>query len=210
MSTYAEIETDVISWLNRTGFTNLEAEVPTFMAMAQNRIWRNADLNAMLVEASFNSDTPTVPTGLLRVKSMTTTRGSQPWPLNGAPLKKVIAAGTLSTPTLYTIVGTDFRFGPTPDAVYTMDVIYYAALTNIAATTDTTWVSDNWPELILFGTLLEACLWLKDDARSAVWEGRFSATLAEIEESEEKMAREGGSLQVTNDMPNGYDSTRLN
>ena len=51
---------------------------------------------------------------------------------------------------------------------------------------------------------------MKDDQRAAIWEGRYQDTLTTLVESENKMGYEGGSLQVTNDTPNGFDSTRLN
>jgi hypothetical protein len=210
MSTYTEIETDVISWLNRVGFTALVAEVETFIQLAQRRIYRTADLNAMLVEVAFDSDTPTIPTGYLRTKSMSTDTGGSTCQIHGAPLKKVKQAGLLGQPRLYTTIGTDFRFGPTPDQVYSIDLVYYGSLTNVSSTVANNWLSDNIPELILFGACMEACLWLKDDARAGVWEGRFSQTLTDLEDSEGKMAYEGGALAVTIDGNVAEDSTRAN
>ena len=210
MSTYTEIQTDVISWLNRSGFTALTDEVETLIALAQRRVWRTSDLNAMLTEVSFLMSAPTIPADYLRTKSMTFLKGSAVMEVNGAPLKKVLQAGTLDTPRLYAPVGTEFKFGPTTDADYTIDLIYYAALPVVSTTVATNWLSDNAPEIILFGAVMEACLWLKDDQRAAIWEGRFGQTLGDLMGSEGKMGYEGGSLQVTTDTHNGIDSTRLN
>ena len=209
--TYTEIAADVISWLNRTGFTNLEAEVPTFVEFAQRRIWRKANFNAMLTEVSFDTDTPTIPVDLLRVHTMTIPNGSRLVEVNGAPLKKVIQEGSsVGMPCFYAPVGLNFRFGPTPDTNYSVDLVYYASLPNISPSVATNWVSDNNPELILFGALLEACLWLKDDTRAAVWEGRFQETLTNIQNSENKLGYEDGALRVYATGARLSDSVRAN
>ena len=211
MSTYTEIEADVISWLNRTGFTALTDEVETFIALAQRRVWRTADLNAMLVlDDTIDTDTPTIPTDYLRTKAMSITVGGEPQPVFGRPLSKVVAAGTLDTPCIYAPQGTIFRFGPTPDATYAIELVYYASLPVISTSVATNWLSLNAPEIIQFGAIMEACLWLKDDNRAAVWEGRFSQTLNDLEDSEAKMGYEGGSLVVTTDLNAGFDTTRVN
>lgn len=210
MSTYTEIDADLVSWLNRTGFTELIAETETFIALAQRRVWRTADLNAMLVEVAFDSDTPTIPSDYIRTKAMSIDYNNAPRAVNGAPLKKVIQAGYNEIPTLYAPMGTIFKFGPTPDQVYSIDLIYYANLPVVSTSVATNWLSDNHPEIILFGAIMEACLWLKDDNRAAVWEGRFSQTLSDLEDSEQKMGYEGGALAVTVDGNVAIDSTRLN
>ena len=209
--TYTEIEADVVSWLNRTGFTALEDLVETFIELAQRRIWRKADLNAMLTEVSFDTSTAALPADLQRVHTMTIPNGSRLVEVNGAPLKKVIQEGNVvGVPCFYAPVGLNFRFGPTPDTTYPVDLVYYASLPNISTTVATNWVSDNNPELILFGALLEACLWLKDDTRAAVWEGRFQETLANIENSENKMGYEDGALRVYTTGVQLSDSVRAN
>jgi len=77
-----------------------------------------------------------------------------------------------------------------------VDIIYYAALANVSASNDSNWVSDNYPELIIWATMYEALLWLKDDNRAAVYFSRMNSLIDEIMESERELHYEGGSLSV--------------
>jgi hypothetical protein len=211
MSTYAEIQTDVVAWLNREGFTELIANVPTFIQMALRRVYRAANLNAMETPVSFSTDVDTVPADLLRMKTMTIIQGGGTREVNGGAYKRVAALqGASGCPQSYNIIGTTFRWGPTPDQVYSGEIVYYAPLDALVNDEDTNWLTDNAPELILFGALLEAALYLKDDQRGAVWQSRFDQTLGDLEESERNMDKEPGSLRVLEQQNRNTGSVRNN
>lgn len=54
---------------------------------------------------------------------------------------------------------------PTPDAAYPMEVLYYELPPLLDDTTQTNWLSEYAPQLLLYGTLLEATPFLKNDER---------------------------------------------
>jgi hypothetical protein len=56
-----------------------------------------------------------------------------------------------------------FILGPTPDAVYTMELHYYYYPESIV-TAGTSWVGDNFDSILLYGSLLEAATYMKSDA----------------------------------------------
>ena len=198
LNTYSTIKDATLRWLNREGFTALEDDIEDLMAIAQRSIWRTANLNAMLTATTLAVDAriEAAPSGMLRIKSITLQEGSQSKDLRGTDFRTVMLARDVDTPRYYTSVGTNLYFGPTPDQEYTLDIIGYAALTNVSTANDTNWVSDNYPELIMWSTMYEALLFLKDDNRAAVWKAKYDTLLDEILESERELQHEGGSLSV--------------
>lgn len=199
MDTYTLLKAEVIDWLNRTGFSSLENKVENFIAMGQRRIHRTCDLNAM--ETVFpvfaqSTETKAVPSDFLRVKTLTFRRANSNVEIAGTAYKKVVQAGRSGTPRYYSVVGTNFHFGPIPDSEVQVDLVYYAALDVLSPTVSTNWISENAPELLLFASLLEAALWLKDDKRAQIWTTSYEQIKKELLESEARQDLEGGSLQV--------------
>lgn len=58
---------------------------------------------------------------------------------------------------------------PTPDAAYPMEILYYHTPPLLDTTTQTNWLTDEMPQLLLYGALLEATPFLKNDSRIATW-----------------------------------------
>jgi len=74
---------------------------------------------------------------------------------------------------------TTFLLGPTPAANYSYQLHYKyrpASLTTTSGT-DTTWLSDNAPDALLYGTLAEAATFLKTPEEVGQYEQRFSMAM---------------------------------
>jgi hypothetical protein len=54
---------------------------------------------------------------------------------------------------------------PTPDDSYDFEVLYYERLVPLSSTTQTNWITQNAPNAMLYGTLLQAMPFLKNDQR---------------------------------------------
>lgn len=67
---------------------------------------------------------------------------------------------------------------PTPDAAYPMEVLYYELPPLLDDTVQTNWITDYAPQLLLYGTLLEATPFLKNDERIAVWQQMYDRAAA--------------------------------
>lgn len=66
-------------------------------------------------------------------------------------------------PTYYALFDQNtFILGPTPDAIYTMELHYFYYPESIV-TASTTWLGDNFDSALLYGTLLEAYTFLKGE-----------------------------------------------
>jgi len=54
---------------------------------------------------------------------------------------------------------------PTPDAAYPFQVLYYERLAPLSSENQTNWLTQNAPNAMIFGTLLQAMPFLKNDQR---------------------------------------------
>jgi len=72
-------------------------------------------------------------------------------------------------------------FGPTPDAAYTMEIVYYEIPALLDNATTTNWLTKYAPDLLLFGTLMEAAPFLKNDTRIPVWESKYQRALQSLD-----------------------------
>jgi hypothetical protein len=70
----------------------------------------------------------------------------------------------LGTPQYYAIFdNTTFILGPTPDAGYNMELHYFGYPVSIV-TAGTSWLGDNFDQVLLYGSLLEAYTFMKGEA----------------------------------------------
>jgi len=88
-------------------------------------------------------------------------------------------------PTVTTGVVTDelsFILAPTPDDVYNVELHYYAYPESITVAADgRTWLSDNYSPALLYGTMVEAYIFLKGEQDvMAAYEKKFQDALAQL------------------------------
>lgn len=69
-------------------------------------------------------------------------------------------------------------FAPAPDAAYPVEILYYQLLPLLDDSNQTNWLTENAPELLLYGSLLEATPFLKNDERIPVWQSMYDRSAA--------------------------------
>jgi hypothetical protein len=72
-----------------------------------------------------------------------------------------------------------FMMGPTPDAAYSVELHYFFMPTSIVEA-GTTWLGDNFDSVLLYGSLVEAAIFMKIDAQTEgiVLETKYKEALA--------------------------------
>lgn len=71
----------------------------------------------------------------------------------------------------------NFLIAPTPQLAYATELIYFARLDPLADDNQVNWFTENAPQLLLYGTMYHASLFLKNFARADVWKGQYKSTL---------------------------------
>lgn len=83
------------------------------------------------------------------------------------------------TPVFYADYNYDnWLFAPTPDVAYPFEVLYYELPPLLDDSVQTNWLTEYAPQLILYGALLEATPFLKNDDRIATWQAYYDRAAA--------------------------------
>ena len=69
-----------------------------------------------------------------------------------------------------------FYLAPTPDQAYTFELLYYERIQPLSSTNQTNWLTQNAPNAMLFGTLLQAVMFLKNDQRT-IFEQKYQEAI---------------------------------
>lgn len=73
---------------------------------------------------------------------------------------------------------THWLVAPTPDAAYPFEVLFYELPQLLDDTNPTNWLTEYAPQILLYGTLVEATPFLKNDERIATWQQYYDRAAA--------------------------------
>jgi hypothetical protein len=83
---------------------------------------------------------------------------------------------TSGQPQFFTIFGSEIELAPTPDAIYTVEMVYRVNVPALASNS-TNWLLTLAPDLYLYGALLESAPYMKEDERIQTWTAGFAVAL---------------------------------
>jgi hypothetical protein len=199
LSTYTELKSSVADWLNRTDLTSV---VPDFISLAEAQIERTLRTRQMIVRATASIDTEysAVPADFLETKSIKLNTN----PVTALIFESIDALDSLKSttyisagkPQYFGIVGSQVRVLPVPDNTYTAELIYYAKLAKLSSSNATNWLLTQAPDVYLYGSLMQAAPYLKDDARIPVWAAIYTRGLEELQIADDRGATSGGSIMM--------------
>jgi len=197
LTTYNELKSSVADWLNRTDLT---AVVPDFISLAEAQIERTLRTRQMIVRAtaSIDSEYSAVPADFLETKSIKLNTN----PVTPLQFESVDALDSMKgtmylaagKPLYFGIVGGQIRVLPVPDSTYTAELTYYAKLSKLSSTNATNWLLTQAPDVYLYGALMQAAPYLKDDARITVWATMYTRGLEDQQVADDRGATSGGSI----------------
>ena len=99
-------------------------------------------------------------------------------------LQEYNPTGATGVPKYYAIFDIDnFILSPTPAAVYPVEIHYFYRPESLTTTTgsETTWISDYGQEALLYGSLIEAYIFMKGEPDLiAMYDKRFNEALARM------------------------------
>jgi hypothetical protein len=191
---YTELVTAVSDYTENTFPT---ADMNTFIKQAEQRIYNSVQFpsirkNVTGVTAT-NNKYLSCPNDFLAVYSMAVeTADGQEFLLNKDVnfIRQAYPKATdTATPKYYALFGPtvvssiitnelSFILGPTPDAVYNVELHYYYYPESIV-TASTTWLGDNFDSVLLYGTLVEAITYMKGETDMiALYNGKYTEALA--------------------------------
>ncbi len=196
LSSYSDLQDAIANWVHRT---DLGTIIPDLILVAEKRIFRELRVREMetALSGTISSGVLAVPSNYLELKSayISATPSSV---LQRATVTQIYTSYPLrasaSRPKYIAREGSNFIFGPYPDADYTIGGIYYAEPTSIQTSANA--VFTEYPDLYLFASLSETARYLNDSDRMTAWEASYQAAFAMAMKQTNEYGS-GGGLEVT-------------
>ena len=197
---YSSLQTTIANYLARTDLT---AQIPDFIRLAETRMRRELRIRQMMKSATTNTTggdaTVALPSDFLEARDLIIQ--SNPVRVITYVSPSVFSRNTRSTesgvPIDYTILATEFKFAPIPDSAYTLEILYYAAPDYLSDTNTSNVFLAVCPDLVLYGALIEAEPYLMNDARLQVWAGMYQKGVDALTTSDEQAQYSGVPLAMT-------------
>ena len=191
--TYTQLQTAIQDFTENTE-TSFVANLPIFIRGAEDRIFTLVDLEIFRKNAAaqltIGDPYLNVPTDYLAPFSLQITTANYQEFLEFKDVNFVqrysIDYGATATPKYYSIFDVDnFILGPTPNLTYDVELHYYyrpASLT-AGAGSGTTWLSENAPNALLYGSLVEAYTYMKGEQDMLqLYEQRFAQEVQRLKD----------------------------
>lgn len=195
LANYTDLQAGVTNWLQRS---DLASRIPEFIALAESKL--NRELKTLAMETknatfSITGEYVTVPTDFIEVRSFELSTNPRRALKFASPDAETMAYYSSGCPRYYSVVGSNFRFSPTPDATYSSVLTYYAKIPAMASNS-TNWLLTAHPDVYLYGSLLEAEAFLRDDPRLQIWKAGYSEAVDKIN-GQSSRGRWGGASMST-------------
>lgn len=188
---YASLQTAVTEYLARDQDTTLIARIPTFVQLAEAKFNRQLFVRQMEQRATalvdLGSNEPEFISLPSDFQSMRRVRLSS---VPGKPCLefrsgtqmdeyRFATADVAAQPRYFTVFGNEIELAPTPDAAYTVEMVYRRTVPPLASDGGN-WLLTMAPDLYLYAALLESAPYIKEDARIQTWGLGFTSALADL------------------------------
>ena len=206
VSTYTELKASIANWLNRSDLSDEIAD--DFIKLTEADF--NAKLRIRQMEQidtiTIDSETETVPSGFISVRSFYILSSSTKYPLEYITphnLFEIRGGSRSGRPRSYTIEADNeteqFRFGPSPDTTYTGYLSYYKNLESLSSSSanSSNYILSNHPGIYLYGSLYHASNFIGgiDPEQKQNWLQMYIAALERCENND-KQDNYGGAPVV--------------
>ena len=209
LSSYSELKSSVANWLNRTDLTDEIAD--DFIKLTEADY--NAKLRIRAMEQidtiTIDSETESVPTGFIAVRSFYILSSSVKYPLEyitPANMFETKGGSRTGKPRAYTIESDNetetFRFGPSPDTSYTGYLSYYKAISALSSSNTSNWMLANHPAVYLYGSLYHASNFLGgiEPQQAQNWLQMYSVAMERVENNDKQDSYGGAPVTQRTDV----------
>jgi hypothetical protein len=185
--TYDSLNTMVLQYLERRDAAVVEA-IPTFITLAEFEIAQQIKTlgQMQVVEGNMIAGQPVIakPARWRKTTSMEVSVNGSKSPVllrKYEYLKSYTPdATTTGLPKFYADYDYEhWLVAPTPDEDYAFEVLYYERIEPLSSQNQTNWLTQNAPNAMLFGTLLQAMPFLKNDARQ-IFQQKYQEAIAAL------------------------------
>lgn len=179
--TYDSLVADISSYLERTDTATLE-KIPTFIMLAEQVIAAEIKFlgNLTVMQSTMTATQGVIdkPARWHKTVSMNVVVDGERQPVLLRKIEYLREYWPDSTQTGVPKFYSDYDFthwlvAPTPAQSYNFEVFYYERLQPLDSSNQTNWFTIYAPQALLYGTLLQAMPFLKNDERIPMWQAQY-------------------------------------
>jgi len=186
--TYDSLVENIQSYLERTDTATLE-KIPLFIMLAEQVI---AAQIKFLGNLTVNNSTMVANTSIIdkparwhKTVSFNITVNGERQPVFMRQYEYLRQYWPDATQTGVPVYFADYDYthwlvAPTPASAYSFEVLYYERVQPLDSTNQTNWFTIYAPQALLYGSLLQAMPFLKNDERSQMWQAQYDAIMATL------------------------------
>ena len=175
LSNYSELQTAVANWLDRDDLT---AQIPDFITLAEAFMSDDLRLRSMITEATVTPSQVNkyvdLPTGFKEPIAFVNELGDALNQVHHEDLQDMQYGSTTGGPAYYSITNR-INFERLASGALSYTMTYYKSLD--LATDTTNDVLTDYPNIYLYGTLLQAEPYLKNDKRINTWHQLYEVAM---------------------------------
>jgi hypothetical protein len=196
LSTYAELQTSIAGFLNRSDLTS---QIPDFISLAEARFNREIRVPDMVKRSQSTITTGYVdlPTDWLQsvaIRVSSSDRFNAIEYVTSEQYYDLVNEKLTDLPRYYTILNRAIHLMPEPTASTTLELTYYAKIAALSGSNTTNWLLTRSPDLYLYGSLVSAEAFLMNDERLPIWKSVTDEIIANVKLEGEKAYRPTGAL----------------
>ena len=199
LTNYSDLKTSVANYLGRSDLT---AQIPDFISLAEIRLNRSLRIRQMLKTVTSSTaggdSTVGLPSDFLEIRDIyldANPRISISY-LSPSSFTRDARAAESGQPVFYTLRSNEIEFAPIPDTAYTVVMLYYGKPEALSDSNPSNEFMANCPDALLYGALLEAEPYLMNDARTQVWSSLYQNAVTSLNESDESSEYSGIPLTM--------------
>lgn len=192
LASYADLQTSIAGWLKRT---NLNDRIPDFISLAEAQLNRQLRVRQMVRMYTRTTDERTIvlPDDYLEAEKFEVdgrTLGYRDrWSVSSADL-----FNSRSNRAEYTIIGNAAWLLCHVSAASVLNVWYYQRITPLSDLDPQNWLLEDAPDAYLYGSLLQAEPYLKNDARVQIWSQMYQAVIESMGNANNRARTQGAGL----------------
>jgi hypothetical protein len=200
LSNYSGLKTTVANYLGRSDLT---AQIPAFISLAEIRLARQLRLRQMLkvvtTQTTGGDGTIGLPSDFLTLRDFyVDINPRQPLSyLSPSAFTRDARPHESGKPIFYTQRGLELELAPKPDTNYPVVMLYYAKPPELSDTNSSNVFMANCPDALLYGALLEAEPYLMNDARIQVWLNMYGSAVQALAESDNSSEYAGVPISMS-------------
>ena len=205
LGTFTELKDAIADWLDRSDLT---ARIPDFITLAEARINRELRIRPMEVRSTMETTSGqqyfNLPGGYIQMRNIQlNTNPTTPLEyITPEMLDRLYGSSTTGKPRAYSLIGDEIQLAPIPDSAYTLEMAFYEKFTALgdgtSGTVTSNWLTINAPDILLYGSLMEAEPFIKNDERIAVWLQAYRDGIDRLQKADANDRHSGSAMRVRN------------